>query len=139
MTPCWVLKRPLTVQTEDYGGTAFRLNYTACCSSHIAVHFWGIVLLKGLCEYTFDLLPLCTCHMLVYRAGRRPVCAPEVSLIAPFCHTPISLASQDSAARFNFIVGIGDRMGRGAIGHVNYSLTRRSILGVSPALHEKKR
>lgn len=74
-------------------------------------------------------LAMCTCMQYVHLR----------SLIILFCHTPISLTSQDSAARFNFIVGIGDRMGQGAIGHVNYSLTCRSILGVSPALHEKKR
>lgn len=72
------------------------------------------------------------------------VCCVWVHLsfvIAAFCHTPISVAFQGSAAAawFNFIVGIGDRMGRAAIGHVNYSLTRRSILRVSPALHQKKR
>lgn len=62
------------------------------------------------------------------------LCVHLRTLIAPLCHTPISLASQEfAAARSNFIVGIGDRMGQGAIGHVNYSLTRRSIPRVSPS------
>lgn len=40
---------------------------------------------------------------------------PLISLSPP----PSSLAPPDSALRFNFIVGIGSRMGQGAVGHVN--------------------
>lgn len=61
------------------------------------------------------------------------------SLIELFCHTPIPLASRDSAKRFNSIVGIRDRMGQGRNGHVNYDLTQRSTCTDSPALHKQKK